>query len=411
MVYGSPAAIKWSAAKELSMFALLACLVLNAEPADWEKAEAAHLKNIRQVTHDFVRAGEGYFSPDGKQIIFQAEEKEGGNPFYQIFVMDLDTGKYRRVSPGVGKTTCSYFSPDGKKIIFASSHLDPDAKKKQVEEYADREQNKGKRRPYRWDFDAHMDIFEANPDGTGLKRLTDADGYDAEGSYSPDGKQIVFCSKRDGNLELYIMDADGKNVRQLTHAPKCYNGGPFFSPDGKRVIFRSDRKKEDHLQLYVINADGTGERALTDDLNWVQWGPYWYKDGKHIIYAAADHSNPTVRPNYDLYWMDIDEPSRSAKECRNKDLRREQFSTNSAFSAFSRLSTSIMYPLCTASTALQVQEQLQVPQKRVRITYAPGADVLPVFSPDYKKVMWTSTRDGKQPAQLYIADFTPPADE
>ena len=81
------------------------------------------------------------------------------------------------------------------------------------------------------------------------------------------------------------MDADGKNVRQLTKAPGCYNGGPFFSPDGKKVIFRSDRKKKDHLQLYVINSDGTGERALTDDENWVFWAPYWYKDGNHIIYT------------------------------------------------------------------------------------------------------------------------------
>src|SRR5262245_15153000 len=135
------------------MLVLLACLAAAADPADWEKAEAPYLQNVRQVTRDFVRAGEGYFSPDGKQIIFQAEEKDSGNPFYQIFVMDLETGKVRRVSPGVGKTTCSYFSPDGKKIIFASSHLDPDAKKKQEEEYKQREENKGKRLPYRWDFD------------------------------------------------------------------------------------------------------------------------------------------------------------------------------------------------------------------------------------------------------------------
>src|SRR5947209_9586426 len=273
------------------MFFLLASLALAAEPADWEQAEAAHLHHIRQVTHDFVRAGEGYFSPDGRQIIFQAEEKDSGNPFYQIFVMDLETGRYRRVSPGVGKTTCSYFRPDGKKIIFASSHLDPDAKKHYAVEYQQREEDRrtGKRRRYKWDFDPYMDIFEANPDGTGLKRLTDTKGYDAEGSYSPDGKQIVFCSERDGNRELYIMDADGNNVRKLTNAPGCYNGGPFFSPDGKRVIFRADRKKKDQLQLYVIDADGKNERVLTSDLNWVQWGPYWYKDGKHIIYAGADH--------------------------------------------------------------------------------------------------------------------------
>jgi Tol biopolymer transport system component len=340
------------------MFPLLAGLALAAAPAaNWPKLEAVHLKNIRQVTRDFVRAGEGYFSPDRKQVIFQAEEKDTGNPFYQIFVMDLATGKTRRVSPGVGKTTCSYFHPSGKKIIFASTHLDPDAKKHYAEEYRKRDEDRraGRRRRYVWDFDPHMTIFEANPDGTGLKRLTHAKGYNAEGSYSADGKQIVFCSNRDGNLELYIMDADGKHVRQLTHAPGCYNGGPFFSPDGKRVIFRSDRKKKDHLQLYVINTDGTGERALTDNLNWVYWAPFWYKDGKHIIYTAANHTK--FPPNYDLYWMNVDTG------------------------------------------------------KTVRLTYAPGADVLPVFSGDGKKVMWTSTRDGRRPAQLYIADFVRPKGE
>ena len=341
------------------MWTLLIPLILGGGPpgADWQRQESAHLKNIRQLTFDFIRAGEGYFSPDAKQIIFQAEEKDSGNPFYQIFVMDLETRKYRRVSPGVGKTTCAFFHPDGKKIIFASSHLDPQARDHYAIEQKLRAEEKAtkKRRRYVWDFDAHMDIFEANPDGTKLKRLTDAPGYDAEGSYSADGKQIVFCSNRSGekNLELYIMDADGKNVRQLTKAPGCYNGGPFFSPDGKRVIFRSDRKKPDHLQLYVIDADGKNERALTDDLNWVQWGPYWYKDSKHIIYAAADHS-VAGRPNYDLYWM-------------------------------------------TVETG-----------KTTRITFAPGQDVLPVFSADGTKVMWTSSRDGRSPTQLWIADFVAP---
>ena len=202
-----------------------------------------------------------------------------------------------------------------------------------------------------------MDIFEAKPDGTGLKNLTKSPGYDAEGSYAADGKSIVFCSNRSGkdDLELYIMDADGKNVHQLTKAPGCYNGGPFFSPDGKRVIFRSDRKKPDHLQLYVIDIDGKNERALTDDLDWVQWGPYWYRDSKHIIYAGADHTK--IPPNYDLYWMNVDTG------------------------------------------------------KKVRITYYPGADVLPVFSPDGTKLMWTSTRNQARASQIYLADFTPPKDE
>src|SRR4029077_17017505 len=105
MVYRPSAPINSLYTQERRMFALLACLALAAPPTAWQTPEAVHLKNIRQVTHDFVRAGEGYFSPDGKKIIFQAEEQGSGNPFYQIFVMELDTGVYHRVSPGVGRTT------------------------------------------------------------------------------------------------------------------------------------------------------------------------------------------------------------------------------------------------------------------------------------------------------------------
>jgi Tol biopolymer transport system component len=340
------------------MNALLISLTLTTaqQPAeDWKTSEAAHLKNIKQVTDGFVRAGEGYFSPDGKKIIFQAEEKDTGNPFYQIFIMDLDTGKFRRLSPGTGRTTCSYFRPDGKKVIFASSHSDPDVKAHQEAEYKQREDDrkKGVHRRYAWDFDPHMKIYESNLDGTELKCLTpDAKVYTAEGSYSADGKKIVFTSGISGDTNLFIMNADGTEQKQLTKGIKCYNGGPFFSPDGTKVTFRADRKEKDRLQLYVINADGTGEKALTTNEKWVYWAPFWYQDGKHIIYTAADHSNELVRPNYDLYWMNLENG------------------------------------------------------KTTRITYAPGADVLPVFSHDYKKVMWTSSRGG--PSQLYIADFIPP---
>ena len=200
-------------------------------------------------------------------------------------------------------------------------------------------------------------IYEANPDGTELKCLTpESKAYTAEGSYSADGKKIVYSSGPTGNVHLFIMDADGKNSRQLTTASNCYNGGPFFSPDGTKVCFRSDRKEKDRLQLYIINVDGSGETALTDNDHWVFWAPFWYKDGKHLIYTAADHSNPMARPNYDLYWMNIET------------------------------------------------------RKITRLTYAPGQDVLPVFSPDFTKVMWTSSRDGRSPTQLWIADFQAPKD-
>lgn len=344
------------------MLVAFAALLLSADPtpAEWHQQESAHLKNIQQLTSNFVKAGEAYFSPDGKRIVFQAEEKDTGNPFYQIFVQDLATGAARRVSPGAGKTTCAYFSPDGRKIIFASSHLDPQAQAKYAPEYKQREDDKkaGVRRRYSWDFDPSMDIFESDPDGSNLKQLTTTRGYDAEGSYSPDGKSIVFASQRDGDFEpshtqLWIMDADGRNARQLTHAPKCYNGGPFFSPDGRRVVFRSDRHEKDRLELYVIDADGRNERQLTRKPNWVCWGPFWHPDGKHIVYAGADHGSGG-RPNYDIYWMNVDTG------------------------------------------------------KETRLTFAPGADVLPVFNKDGTKMMWTSTRDSRQPSQIYIADFVAP---
>jgi Tol biopolymer transport system component len=342
----------------ISSLILVSALLAPAQPPDdWKAQEAVHLKNIKQVTRDFERAGEGYFSPDGKRIIYQAEEAGSENPFYQIFVQELATGSFRRISPGVGRTTCAYFRPDGKKVIFASSHEDPEAKKHQAEEFQKRAEDakKGIRRRYVWDFDPHMKIYESDPDGENRRCLTpEAKVYTAEGSYSADGKQIVYSAGNAGNVQLYIMNADGSGARQLTKAANCYNGGPFFSPDGTKVIFRSDRKEKDRLQLYVINADGSGERALTDNDQWVYWAPYWYKDGKHIIYTAADHSNPMVRPNYDLYWMNIERG------------------------------------------------------KAVRITFAPGADVLPVFNADGTKVMWTSNRDGRSPTQLYLADFTPP---
>ena len=271
---------------------LLLTLAVAADPADWAAAEAPHLTNIKQVTTGFVRAGEGYFSPDGKRVIYQAEEANTGNPFYQIFVQDLASGQFRRISPGVGRTTCGYFHPTKNRVLFASGHTDPDPKATAAAELARRadDAKTGKRRRYSWDFDPSMKIYEADPDGDHLKCLTPAaTAYTAEGSYSADGTKIVYSSGNAGDVQIYVMDADGTNVKQITTAKNCYNGGPFLSPDGKQVVFRSDRKEKDRLQLYLINSDGTGERALTNDDKWVYWAPFWHPDGKHLVYTAADH--------------------------------------------------------------------------------------------------------------------------
>ena len=323
--------------------------------------EAKYMKNIRQITKaveqgGMVKAGEGYFSPDGKQIIYQAVPKE--YPFYQIYRQDLVDGTPKLLSTGRGRTTCSYFSPDGKHIVFASSHLDPNMS--QTEE-AERQRQAaeaaaGTHRRYTWDFDPYTEIFEADLDGRHLKQLTNSKGYDAEGAYSADGQLIAFCSDRDGDPDIYVMNSDGSGLRQLTNA-KGYDGGPFISPDGRWVIFRSDRKQEGFLQIHAIGIDGKNDVALTDNVG-VNWAPYWHPTKPYIIWTGADHSDAKARPNYDLWLMKYSEKG----------------------------------------------GQL-VPGPIERVTDNAAADVLPVFSPDGKQLMWTSNRTADHSSQLWIADF------
>jgi len=342
-------------------FALALSLTAVALAAD--SIESEHLENIQQVTHGLTKAGEGYFSPDGQTIIYQGVPQ--GYPFYQIYTQPTAGGPPRLVSTGRGRTTCAYFRPDGKKIIFASSHLDPGL---DGTEAAERKQQAddaaaGRRRRYQWDFDPHMEIFLADPDGGNLERLTDSPGYDAECAFSPDGQQIVFSSTRDGDPDLYLMNADGSNVRQLTDAPG-YDGGPFFSPDGKWIVFRSDRKQAEFLQIYAISVDGKHETALTDNVG-VNWAPYWHPTEPLLIWTGADHSDPKARPNYDLWLM------RFGKE---KDGDGEKI----------------------------------VPGPITRLTDNPAADVLPVFSPDGRKLMWTSSRTDDHSSQLFSAEVKLP---
>lgn len=337
--------------------------VVIAQAAASEKREDRFISNTRQLTYEGERNGEQYFSPDGKLLIFMGE-REPGNPFFQIYILNLETGDCHRVSPGKGKATCPYFRPGTEMIEFASTHLDPEFATKAAAEYERRASGRKKHGP--WDYDEHYDIFTCRRDGSELTRLTDATGYDAEGAYSPDGKLIVFCSLRDAYPleklsaaerkqmdkdasyfgELYIMNADGTNQRRLTDWPG-YDGGPFFSPDGERIIWRHFEPNGLLADIYTMRIDGTDRRRLTD-FECMSWAPFYHPSGEYAVF----NSNKLGFSNFELFIVDA-------------EGRHEP----------------------------------------VQVTYADGFDGLAVFSPDGRQIVWVSnlTADGK--SQIFVGDW------
>jgi len=248
-----------------------------------------HLRNIRQLTSGGENA-EAYFSLDGQKIIFQSTRE----PYKcdQIFTMNRNGSNVKMVSTGKGRTSCGYFTPDGKRIIYASTHLgSPDCPPP-----ADRSEG------YVWPIYRTFDIFSAKVDGTDIKRLTTTDGYDAEGTISPDGKKIVFTSARDGDLEIYDMNLDGTQQRRLTNE-LGYDGGAWHSQDGQWIVWRASRPKTPEevaqykglfaknlvmptkLEIMVMRADGTDKRQLTHN-GAANFAPYFNPNGRQIIFAS-----------------------------------------------------------------------------------------------------------------------------
>lgn len=320
------------------------------------------LTQIRQLTFEGKRAGEGYFSADGSSMIFQSE-RVADNPFFQIYTMDLETGDVEQVSPGHGKTTCSWLHPKEGKAIYASTQDDPDARKKQQAEIELRISGKQKR--YSWDYDETYEIQEYDFESKKYRNLTNTRGYDAEGCYSPDGKQIVFASNRAGYTEklsaedkdwfeknpsfmmdIYIMDADGKNVRRLTKTPG-YDGGPFFNIDGSKICWRRFSREGDTAEVFTMNADGTGKKQLTH-LKAMSWAPYFHPSGDYLIFAT----NLQGFANFELYLVDAEGKHEPA-----------------------------------------------------RVTYTDGFDGLAAFSPDGKTLAWTTNRTSNKKSQIFRAKW------
>jgi TolB protein len=268
-----------------------------------------HLKNIKQLSFGGENA-EAYFSFDGKQLIFQS--KRDGHPCDRIYRMNIDGSNVTQVSNGVGRTTCSYFFKNGKKVLYASTH----GGSRECPPPPDFSHG------YVWAVYPDYDIYTATPDGKNIKKLVDSPGYDAEATISPNGKKIVFTSERDGDLELYSMDTNGKNVKRLTNEPG-YDGGAFYSPDNKMIVYRGShptdpkliaRDKEllkQHLivpitfEVWVMNADGSNKRQVTK-LNAASFAPFFTPDGKRIIFCTNYFATDAKKRNFDLAVINID---------------------------------------------------------------------------------------------------------
>jgi TolB protein len=275
--------------------------------------EQKHLKNARQLTFGGQNA-EAYFSANDKQLIFQHQGE--GVPCDQIYTMPVDTpdGKPatpKLVSTGKGRTTCSYFFPAGDKILFSSTHVAS----------ADCPPKPDYSRGYVWPIYSVYQIYTAKPDGSDLQQLTHAAGYNAEATISRDGKHIVFTSTRNGDLDIYTMDADGSNVQQLTHE-LGYDGGPFWSYDGKKIVYRAEHPqtpeqikdykelfaqgliRPGNLEIWVMNADGSNKHQVTHN-GAANFGPYFLPDGKRIIFAS-NQADPKNGRDFDLYVINED---------------------------------------------------------------------------------------------------------
>lgn len=315
-----------------------------------------HLRDVKQLTFGGQNA-EAYFSDDGTRLIFQSTR-----PPYscdQIFIMNMDGSGVHLVSTGKGKTTCGFFYPDGKHILFSSTHLaSPECPHRP-------DYSKG----YVWGVYSAFQIFYATDQGEILRPLTQGPGYNAEATISADGKRIVFTSAREGDLDIYSMNADGSGVQRLTHQ-LGYDGGPFFSPDGRWIVYRADHPTEAaevaryksllaqdlveplQMDLYVMQPDGSQQQQITR-LGGASFAPSFFPDSRRIIFASNYQSPRTSQ--FDLYAID------------------------------------------------RTGDHLE------RLTFAGGFDAFPIVSPDGKKLVFASNRNGKQPHEIniFVADWIP----
>jgi Tol biopolymer transport system component len=275
-----------------------------------------HLKNMRQLTFGGDNA-EAYWSNDSRYLTFQATRPQWNASCDQIFLIDtretVDTAKIPQlVSTGKGRTTCSYFMPGDSTILYASTH--------EADENCPPAPDRTVDGKYVWPIYASFDIYVADRKGNVIKKLTNEPGYDAEATVSPKGDKIVFTSMRSGDLELYTMDIDGGNVKQITNGLGYDGGAFFSPDGSQLVFRASRPTTEEdvkvykdllaknlvqptNMELYVCNADGSELKQITN-LGKANWAPYFLPDGKSILFSSNHQSERGFQ--FNLYKINLD---------------------------------------------------------------------------------------------------------
>ena len=322
-----------------------------------------HFANVQQLTFGGDNA-EAYFSFDGKWIIFQRTNPKEGILCDEMFIGKVpgpgEKFEYKRVSTGKGRTTCGAFTKDGRHVIYASTHLGADT----CPPVPDRKKYGNK---YIWPLYDSYDIFMADLDGKIVKQLTTRKGYDAEATISPDGKKMIYTSDKDGDIDLYVMDLKTGKEKRITNT-LGYDGGAWFSPDGKKIIWRASRPTTEaaikeykdllaenlvaptNMEVFIADANGNNVKQVTSFGN-ANWAPAYMPDSKRIIFAS-NHQSKRGFP-FNLFTINEDGSG------------LEKISAERSFDAF------------------------------------------PMFSPDGKKIIFCSNRNngGTRDTNIFIADW------
>ncbi len=288
-----------------TLVAAFSCTRAKPEVTVTAETGEQHFGAIRQLTFGGENA-EAYFSADGKYITFQSTRD--GRTCDQQYVMRRDGSEMVRVSNGNGKTTCGWFLPGGSRLFFASSHAHDSTCPPRPDPSSG----------YVWPLD-RFDIYTVNRDGSDLRRLTNYNVYTAEGVLSPDGRKIVFTSLKDGDLDIYTMNVDGSDVRRLTTTPgydggpwwspdgkqivyRAHHPADSAQLADHRRLLAQGLVRPSRVELFVMNADGSNQRQVTA-LGGANFGPSWTPDAKRIIFSS-NHKNPRGG-NFDLFLVDV----------------------------------------------------------------------------------------------------------